>query len=177
MKIPLAWFALLPCLLISLSVHSAMYKWVDKDGNTHYSDIQPFENAGEHISPTINTTPAINIPEPQITEESSNTKDTVYKFLKITYPANDETIRNNQGNFSIKLEIQPALNTSQGHYINILLDNKITHNKLTGLSAQFSNIDRGTHQISATIKNKRGKTILSSESIRIYLHRKSILNP
>jgi len=177
MKISLAKLALLPCLLISLSAHSEMYKWVDKDGNTHYSDIQPFKNASEHISPDINTTPAVNVPEPQITEEDSNTKDTVYKIFKVASPADDATIRDNQGNFSIGLEIQPALNTSQGHYINVLLDNKVTHNKLSNLSAQFNNIDRGTHQISAIIKNKQGKTILSSKSVTIHLHRKSILNP
>jgi len=177
MKISLAKLALLPCLLISLSVHSEMYKWEDKDGNTHYSDIQPFKNASEHISPDINTTPAVNIPEPQITEESSSTKDTVYKIFKVASPEDNATIRDNQGNFSIGLEIQPALNTSQGHYISVLLDNKITHKKITNLSAQFSNIDRGTHQISAIIKNKRGKSMLSSKSVSIHLHRHSILNP
>jgi len=178
MKTSLAKLALLSFLFTSISAHSEMYKWVDEDGNTHYSDIQPFKNAGEHISPDLNTTPAVNIPKPQVTAEgSTSTKETVYKLFKVASPSNNATIRDNQGNFSIGLEIQPALNTKQGHYINVLLDNKITHNKLTSLSAQFSNIDRGTHQVSAVIKNKRGKTLLRTENISIHLHRKSIFNP
>jgi len=177
MKTYLTKLALLPCLFISISAHSEMYKWVDEDGNTHYSDIQPFKDASEHISPDINTTPAVKVPEPQVTEGSSSTKETVYKIFKVASPEHNAIIRDNQGNFSIGLEIQPALNTKQGHYINVLLDNKVTHNKLTSLSAQFSNIDRGTHQISAVIKNKYGKTLLRTGSISIHLRRKSILNP
>jgi len=178
MKSFLAKPALLLCLLISTSVHSEMYKWVDEDGNTHYSDVQPFKNANEHISPDINTTPAVKAPK-QVApkDKSASTQETKYQLLKIVSPEHNATIRNNQGNFSIALEIQPALNLKQGHYISVLLDNQITHDKLTSLSAAFSNIDRGTHQISASIKNKRGKILLSTDSISIHLHRKSILNP
>jgi Domain of unknown function (DUF4124) len=178
MKSFLAKPALLLFLLTSTSAHSEMYKWVDEDGNTNYSDIQPFKNAGEHVSPDINTTPAVKAPKPQVTEDNSaSTKETVYQFFKIASPEHDATIRNNQGNFSIGFEIQPALNTKQGHYISVLLDNKIAQDKLTSLGTQFSNIDRGTHQISALIKNKQGKTLLRTDSIRIHLRRHSILNP
>jgi len=178
MKSFLAKSTLLVSLILSTSVHGEMYKWVDEDGNTNYSDVQPFKNADTHVSPEINTTPAVKAPKPQAAEEDPvSTQQTVYQFFKIASPEHNATIRDNQGNFSIGLEIQPALNTRQGHYISVLLDNKVIHNKLTSLSAQFSNIDRGTHQISASIKNKRGKTLLSTDSISIHLHRKSILKP
>jgi len=175
MKSFLSKFILLLPLIFSTSVYSEMYKWVDEEGNTNYSDKQPFKNASKHIAPDINTTPAIKAPKPQAIEE--NTKEAVYQFFKITSPEHKATIRDNQGNFSISLAIQPPLNTAQGHYISVLLDNKLAQDKLTGLSAQLSNIDRGTHQITASIKNKQGKTLLSTKNITIYMHRRSVLNP
>jgi len=178
MKSFLAKSSVLVSLILSTSVHAEMYKWVDEDGNTNYSDVQPFKDADTHVSPEVNTTPAVKVPKPQVTEESSaSTQQTVYQLFKITSPEHNATIRDNQGNFSVGLEIQPALNTKQGHYISVLLDNKVVQDKLTSLSARFSNIDRGTHQISASIKNKRGKTLLSTDSISIHLHRTSILKP
>lgn len=175
MKSFLSKFILLASLIFSTSVHSEMYKWVDEEGNTNYSDKQPFENASTHITPDINTTPAVKAPKPPIIEETA--KQTVYQFFKITSPEHNATIRDNQGNFSISLAIQPALNTAQGHYISVLLDNKLAQDRLTGLGAQFSNVDRGTHQITALIKNKQGKILLRTKNITIYMHRKSVLNP
>ena len=178
MKSPLSKFVLLLTLLFSANVQSEMYKWVDEEGHTNYSDKQPFKSASEHVAPDINTTPAIAIPKPQaIPQNTTSTKETQYTLFKITSPEHNATIRNNQGNFSIRFALQPPLNTEQGHYISLLLDNKLVQDKLTSLSAQFSNIDRGTHQIAASIKNKRGKILFSTENTSIHMHRKSVLNP
>jgi len=177
MKSLLTKLILLMPFIFSASVQSEMYKWVDDEGNINYSDRPPFNNADTHVSPEINTTPAIKVPEkpPQAPEES--TKETVYQFFKITAPEQNATIRDNQGDFAISLAIQPDLNTARGDYITVLLDNKIAQDNLTSLSAQFNNADRGVHQISALIKNKQGKTLFSTKSISINMHRASVLNP
>ena len=129
-----------------------MYKWVDAEGNISYSDQPPFKDADKLDPPPINTTPAVSAPKTAAKEVEEET-DTKYSFFKITSPENDATIRNNEGNFSISLGINPELDTANGHYLTILLDGKPVHKKTTSTNASFSNVDRGTHKITATVKN------------------------
>lgn len=43
-------FALLALLAFGAAAHAEIFKWVDKDGNTHYSDQPPPEQKSEEIS-------------------------------------------------------------------------------------------------------------------------------
>ena len=170
--------ALLLPLLLPASAHSEMYKWVDEEGNISYSDQPPFKGANTLSPPDLNTTPTVDVPEkkPENILESTP-KETSYSFFKITSPENDATIRSNEGKFSVSIGIKPTLNTSQGHYISIFIDNKLVQDKLNSTSINFNNIDRGTHQIKAEIRNKAGKTLTSSNITTVHLHRKSVLSP
>ena len=178
MKLQIIKTTLILTLLLPFSAHSQMYKWVDEDGNVSYSDQPPFKGANTLAPPDLNTTPKVDIPkEKPKSILDSKPNETSYSFFKITAPENDATIRSNAGNFSASLGLKPALNTSQGHYISVFLDNKLVQDKLTSQSISFSNIDRGTHQIKAEIRNRAGKTISNSNTITVHMHRKSILNP
>ena len=50
-------FMALLCLAVSASAHSQMYKWVDKDGKTHYSDKPPPADAKQQ-TPITKPSPA-----------------------------------------------------------------------------------------------------------------------
>ena len=178
MKLQIIKISLILSLLSPICAHSQMYKWVDEDGNVSYSDQPPYKGANTLTPPDLNTTPKVDTPkEKPISLLDSPPTETTYNFFRITSPENDATIRDNQGNFSISLGIKPALNTRQGHYISVFIDDKLVQDKLTSMSINFSNIDRGTHQIRAEVKNKAGKKLSSSNTTTIHLHRKSILNP
>ena len=156
-------------------VLAQMYKWVDDEGNISYSDQPPFKGAEQLTPPPISTTPAMKVPKKRpVKKPKEEETSTQYSYFKITDPENDATIRENNGNFSISLGIKPALNTQKGDYIQVLMDGKIVKDKLSGTSVAFTNIDRGAHQISAMIKNKKGRTLKKSQTIIIYLHRQII---
>lgn len=164
------------CLFITATVsHAEMYKWVDAEGNISYSDQPPFKGADKLDPPSINTTPAVETPPKAAAKEAEEETDTKYSFFKITSPENDATIRNNEGNFSISLGISPALDTANGHYLTILLDGKPVHKNITSTSASFSNIDRGTHKITATVKNSQGKALITASAVTVHIHRQSVL--
>lgn len=150
-------------LTCSISAHAELYKWVDDEGNINYSDQPPFKNAQQHTPSEITEIPAVAVPakpEPG-TRNSTESKPavTVYNQLSITSPTQNQTIRDNSGNITISLSVQPALNLKQGHSLTLLLDNQPAQENLTGNTVTLNNIDRGTHQISAVIKNKQGKTL------------------
>ncbi len=174
-------FALLLSLILTstcpTTVFAEMYKWIDEDGNISYSDQPPYKGAQTLTPPTISTTPAVKTPPKTASqkekENEENKNATKYSYFKITSPENDATIRDNNGNFSISMNSKPALDTAAGHYISILIDGKAVK-KQSSTSASFSNIDRGTHKISAQIKNRNNTVVRSANTITIHLHRQVV---
>jgi len=179
MKIIKFTITLLLCVVFTSSAFAEMYKWVDKDGNISYSDQPPFKGAQKLDAPAITTVPATDIPEkqPAVSAEASKSKNkdtTSYSYLKIISPENDATIRNNEGNFSVSITLKPALDTKHGHYLSVFMDGKVVQDKIYASSVSLNNIDRGTHNISVAVKNKKGKILRKSKAITVHLHRQSI---
>ncbi len=163
-------------LLIAFGVHAKLYKWVDENGEVHYSDSPPHKNAKEIKPPPLMTTPAVKYtPKKKEAEEKEETA-TKYTDFKITSPGENETIRDNSGNVSISLSIDPPLDTKNGHSISILIDGRTKINKSKSLSHTLNYVDRGTHKLQAEIRNAKGKTIKSSNTVTIHLHRFSKLH-
>ena len=171
--------AIFICILFSYSsAFAQMYKWVDEEGNISYSDQPPYKGAEQLDAPALSTVSRTRA-TPQKTEDSTEpTEDkevTKYTELKITSPMNDATIRDNSGNFSISFSVKPALDTNFNHSFSVSMNGKVVKNNLTSGSASFSNIDRGTHNISVSVKDKSGKTLRKSKSVTIHLHRQSVI--
>jgi hypothetical protein len=154
---------------------AGIYKWVDENGEVIYSDKPRVENMKEHTPPSIQITPAIKpVAQPEIAEEAP-VAVTNYTAFSITSPANDETIRNNAGNFTVTLKLAPPLSSKDGHYINLQIDGKTRVSRTSKLAIDLNFIDRGTHIISAEIRDPQGKLLKSSNSVSIHLHRQSQL--
>jgi len=169
-------------ILLSLflfSTQAELYKWVDKNGETMYSDEPPHDNAQPLVPPALTTTPAIKYKpkaKAETQEDKPEEKATRYSQFKITSPGHNESLRANAGNITVKLAITPKLDVKAGHTVSILVNSQTRIEGNTGLSVGLKNIDRGTHSIQAIIKNKQKKIIKSSNSITIHLQRFSKLH-
>lgn len=175
MKAPL--LLLLLFMLPSLS-HGAMYKWTNSAGEIIYSDTPPNENTEEIILPKLTTTPAVKYkskPKSQETPEEK-TKATSYSSFKLLAPVKDAIIRDNGGNVQVNLSLKPSLDTKAGHSISIMVDGttKISNSKQA--TATLSNIDRGTHTVSAKIQDSKGKVLKTSNSVSFTVYRYSQLH-
>ncbi|MDH5484764.1 MAG: DUF4124 domain-containing protein [Gammaproteobacteria bacterium] len=170
---------ILPLLLlitVSFAAHAGIYKWVDENGEVIYSDKPRTDNMKEHVPPALQVTPAIK-PKPKAEKPlEEQPAVTAYTDFTITSPANDETIRNTAGNFSVKLALKPALDTKAGHYINLQIDGKTRVAKTSKLAINLKFIDRGSHAISAEIRSAKGKLLKTSNSVTIHMHRTSALH-
>jgi len=160
---------------VTASAAAAVYKWVQPDGSIIYSDRPPTKNAAPTDLPEVQE--IIIAPTPPLSDESAPIRSQEdqavnYTNLEITEPANDSTIRDNAGNISIKLAIEPAL--KEGDSIAVLLDGKII-GQGHGTSISLSNVDRGTHTLMAIVKNAQNKTLISSSSVTLHLMRVSDL--
>lgn len=160
-------------LTAAASASAAVYKWVKPDGSVVYSDRAPVENAAPTELPALQEIkmPPPPPPSPSTTPAAQTEEDT-YTNLAITEPADNSAFRNNAGQVTVKLALDPAL--QQGDAIVILLDGKeIGRGRSTALS--LSNVDRGTHTLKASVKDADGNTLISSSPISFTLQRTSVL--
>lgn len=164
---------LIPLLLISFSPQAELYKGIDADGNVIYTDIE-IPNAEKIPMPSPNI---IQMPKLEPVEKIIEKKARGYSTFKLEQPKNNATLRINDGNVTVSLSLTPDLDTKAGDTISILVDGRVVTKGSTTLTTQVLNIDRGEHTISAAIKDKNNKTIISSNTVIFHMKRQSILHP
>jgi len=150
---------------------ATLYKWKDADGTVHFSD-QPQAGAEKVEVHDIQTVPAAKLPAPGTPEKKAAVPH--YDSVSIVSPANEATLHDNTGNISVSVQVTPPLRTDLGHKLELSLDG--VPQGAAGMATQFSlsNVDRGTHNLQASVLDKDGHTLASGSSV-FYLHRHSIL--
>lgn len=148
---------LILCLL-ALPASAEVFTYIDAQGNRVYTD-QPRGNAKRVPIATSNRMSAT----PTAAAPSSKTKKTApqspfhYDMLRVLVPEPDATIRSSAGELIVSITSEPGL--QEGHRYRLLLDGQPTGEP--GLSPVFplSNIDRGSHNLSAEILDADGRTV------------------
>lgn len=178
------WILLL--ILASGTAFAEVYRWIDENGNTVYSD-QPVDNAVEIELPEVSTYTPVVVPDEELTEpadtiDDGSTENEVppapdYQ-LQIASPQDDEAVRANAGDLTVNLQIRPALSQKRGDMIQLRMDGRPYGEPHSGLSFNLTNVDRGTHTLAAVVMNANGEVIAESPSIKFHLLRNTILlNP
>lgn len=160
------WLMIL-ALLLPLVAQAEVYRWVDESGNVTYSD-RPHQGSEKVKLPPITTY------EPQTTEGSQNaapgTKPaTATVTLQITSPKPDESIWSTAGIVDLTFEVTPELGTA--HHIAILLDGKGDPVSSPSTNFRISNMDRGTHTVTAWVADAAGKRLSQTMAVTFHLHR------
>jgi len=154
-----------------------VYKWTAPDGSVVFSD-EPHENAQKIDIPSAEPAPqpptqSIATDEhPQQAEKQAASK---YSSLTISSPAADEVIRANDGSLTVSIQSDPPLNTGKGDRVALTLDGKKIADNLAATSITLTNVDRGTHQIQASIKSDEGSILIDSPPVTFHMRRFSKL--
>lgn len=162
----------------ALAAHAQIYKKVLPDGSVVFSD-EPSPGAEPvQIQPlsTYKAPPSKPKAEssPAAPPDASNTKPVTYQRLAIETPANDTTVRENAGNVSVTVALEPALAPDQGHTLSLLLDGKPV--APAGRATQFTlpGLDRGSHTLEAVLHDAQGNVLQRSAPVVFHLMRHSI---
>lgn len=157
----------------SLSVSAeTVYKTRDEQGNIIFSD-KPTEGA-EEIK--IQEAQTLNLPMPKRIGGRATTKLSPkainYTEFKIINPQHDSTIHSNEGVTDVSATLNPELD--EKHSVVFLIDGKEVS---AGKSLQLSldNLDRGTHNVTAMIKDEKNKVLKRSNNITFHLRKASRL--
>jgi single-stranded DNA-binding protein len=169
------WLPILLCFCVT-AVSAEMYKWEDEDGNIHYTDQQPDQQAEELSLPPINsyTAPPIPPSAQQVSEnvdvetEPVGAPPVTYEKLVITSPEMNETIRNSDGTVSVAYTLTPG-GLMPGHQFQLMLDGRVKRDATTTLES----VDRGSHTVKVQIVDANGIVQLSSQSVIFHLHREA----
>lgn len=91
--------------------------------------------------------------------------------LTIIQPVNDESVWINDGNVEVEVLIEPALQHQLGHMLQLTLNGLQVGSPVSTTRFVFEHLDRGSHQLMATVFDERGEALASSETIVFHLHR------
>ena len=168
-------------LLISIAILCAsaqaeeIYRDVDDDGVPVFSDHQaPGSEKFEVREPMIFSDPVAKKKLQEASKpEPAEGKSIEYKLV-ITEPANDEAVRDNAGNLTLTVAIQPS--PRSGHKAELLMDGLMIRRISAGGPVSLSNVDRGTHKFSIRVVNADGDTVAEGPSTSITMLRFSKLH-
>jgi len=170
-------FLLLAGLTLSLAAASQeIYRWVDKDGIVHYSDqpdspdavlitvIEPNSYESEAATPAT----ASSAGEPE--EEPSVSP---YESLSIVQPAPDQVFFGSDATVPVTAELQGTLRSD--HSIVFFVNGN--RRAAAGLGIELSNLERGTYFLRASILDRHGQPVITSQQTTFHVRQASIQNP
>jgi len=167
-------------VFLALALGSAdVYRWVDANGQAHYSD-RP-ERGAERITITV-TAPASNPVrsgssnnDAQAQDEESPPLVTGYQSLTITRPTQEQVLWNIEGQLDVAAQAQPGL--QPGHALRFYLDGRIMLAAPGATTTRFQEVFRGEHTLRVDAVDAAGREMISSPTIRFYVRQTAIQQP
>lgn len=154
---------LLLLLVASLPASAQIYKYIDANGNTAYSNLPPDGTKSQTVElpplnsvapskPTLIPAPA----QPAPTSQNRSPGSGGYSTLELTDIPTDEALRANNGTFTVGVKLEPRL--MPPHQLRLVLDGKPYGQPSNVPRLQLVNIDRGEHNLAVQVIN--GEKIL-----------------
>ncbi len=163
--------ALLVCVEVSAKV---LYKTTQADGTVIYSDSPIQGSVPVNLSAVNNVVmPALNNAASQKPLSSQNVikqASQIQYQVTIISPLNEETLRNNAGDVTIKVNVTPK----GAGKLQLIIDNQAVKTQ-TSPVFELKEINRGMHLIEIKLLNNSGKILASSQSQVFYLHKATAL--
>jgi hypothetical protein len=162
-------------LMWVIALPATVYKWVDENGVTHYSD-QPHPGAKRVEVEAVQTYSA---PPPPVSQPAAAPvaviQGPVYKVCELYRPTADEVLFN-VDTVTAKLRVDPQMRA--GDKVIIALDGKrLTDVSSAGEEFTVTPVFRGTHTISAEVVDPQGKTICQTSGITFHVRQASKSSP
>jgi Domain of unknown function (DUF4124)/Penicillin-Binding Protein C-terminus Family len=170
---------LLALLLLPLTgLTQNIYRTTDAEGNVVFTDSPPANATPAdrvEIRPT-NTVQPPQIPPRPASENSSNVEAEVASYtLTITEPANETTFPMGPGNFSVNVNVSPALSSAEN--LQLFVDGAPQGEPQSASTWSLTNVNRGQHDLTVGVIDDSGKTLAISPPVRVFVMRPSVNSP
>jgi hypothetical protein len=157
----------------AVALSATVYKWVDENGVTHYSD-QPHENAEKVTIAQPQTYSPGPLPSTPRSAQPARQAANAYT-CEVTAPTNDQSFPNTTS-VTVAAQFSPAPHA--GDQSSLLLDGaRLAKFPQGGGSLTIDPIDRGQHSLQAVVQDSSGKMLCQSTSVSFTVLQPSVLNP
>jgi len=162
--VSMRWLSLLLLLTFPALGGAAVYKWVDQQGRTHYSD-KPVEGA-QPVPVTVGRD------APETTGNGSSSSDQAsrsspgtgaYKSFQIVSPEENQTFRDPAGVIPVRLLIDPAMPPDQ--HLRLMLDGQPVPGKVQGTQLALKGLPLGSHRLQADLLDAQDNTVASTPPV------------
>lgn len=165
---------LLAAMIAATAAATEIYRWVDADGQAHYSD--QWQPGAERIhiqeSPGYSTPPSGAAPAGEAPPAAPASS---YQVLEIASPAQEEVLWNIESQLRVSLQLDPAL--QPGHELRLFLDGQQQDIPTGSTQAMLSGVYRGVHTLRAEVVSEDGTVLITSPTRTFAVRQTSILNP
>lgn len=162
-------------LVATLLAGATVYRHVDQDGNVSFSD-QPTDGAEQiEIEGSSTYTAPPRSPRRERPAAAEEEAGPVYELVQILSPADQGTVRDNQGRVTVRTETRPPLR--DGHALALLVDGEPRGQPQRGYSFELTDIHRGEHSMQAVVLDAAGEPVAESAPHVFYMHQASQLFP
>lgn len=153
---------------------TTLYKWVDENGVTHYSDrpepgAEKVRIAAAQTYQGSTTSASQSRPLPP----AKAAVDQSYTRLEITNPENGAVLYNTGGRVEVGAALEPDL--ANGHQLWFLVDGKPTPGSPNGTATL--EVARGEHTLAAQVTKADGEEMITSAPITFFVHQTSVAQP
>jgi hypothetical protein len=162
-------------LATATAAETKLYKWVDANGVTHYSDT-PVDGAKKIDVPaaqSYSAPPPVSrpsVPAPPANATPAEPVNGGYARVAILRPDPDETFANVR-NIDLGGEVLPELKPSHEPWI--VLDGK----PIANATSVVWQAERGSHTVVLRIEDRDGKVVATSEPVTFHVQLRSVQTP
>jgi hypothetical protein len=165
-------------LLSGVAMAATVYKWVDAQGVTHYSD-QPHPQAQEiDVQPKnlVSSQPSASSTGASAAAKPATAAAGTRYQCDLIRPENDEVFLNTSS-VSMRLRLEP--NLQAGDQIAVAVDGKRLENQpTTGSEFVVNDVERGTHTLQIAVYDRTWKQQLcATPSITFHVRQPSVQAP
>jgi hypothetical protein len=164
------------------AVHGApAWRWVDANGQVHYSDTpvpgaQQIELSGAQTFGSTQRQPsAANKSSGQPAPARTPAPAQSYRAFNIVSPQQQETLWNVGSVVNVQVELDPPL--QPGHLLDMYVDGQLRNLNSAGTSLTLDEIYRGVHTIQAVVVDQSGGEVVRSLATTFMVQQSSIQNP
>ena len=169
---------ILASLLCATAVAGPAYRWVDENGQVHYSD-RPREGAETIQLPVYKSSQPRGVAQrpatPQPAADAQPEPSKPYQTLDIVRPEMQETLWNTGGVLDVSVNIQPRL--AANHRMVVYLDGEALDFNPGSPNFQLTDVYRGMHTIQVAVVDAFDQQIVRSLPVQFMIQQTSILNP
>jgi hypothetical protein len=164
----------LMCIATAVASGTTIYKWVDENGVTHYSD-QPHSGAQKIQVQAVQTYKAPAQRSAPITARTSAPAGPAYSTCVVSRPTSEEMFLNTQ-TVPASVHVEPGLRP--GDHVSVLLDGAPVPSEIP-LDSPFvlTSVFRGAHSLVVKIEDASGAVVCQSPSVTFNVRQPSVLAP